>query len=102
VAVAVFPISGNDSRSSFTLEYDKLNEASQAQDKMRYAHVGYEFNYGDIFFLRAGMNQHYWTAGMEISSEHTQFQLASYGEDIGPDGSPQEDRRFVVKFAFRF
>src|SRR6185312_1423887 len=99
VALAVFPIHGNSTRSSFTLEYDKVKEASEAKDKMRYAHVGYEFNYGDCLFLRAGMNQHYWTAGLEVASEHTQLQLASYGEDVGPDGSPQEDRRFVLKFA---
>jgi hypothetical protein len=102
VALAVFPIHGNSTRSSFTLEYDKLKAASAAKDKTRYMHVGYEFNAADIFFLRAGMNQRYWTAGMELASEHTQFQLASYGEDVGPDGTPKEDRRFVVKFAIRF
>lgn len=102
VALAIFPIHGNNTRSSFTLEYDKMNEASQSSNKMRYAHVGYEFNYGDVMFLRAGMNQKYWTAGLELASEHTQFQLASYGEDVGTDTASQEDRRFVVKFALRF
>jgi hypothetical protein len=102
VAMAVFPIHGNKTRSSFTLEYQKLTEASTAVDRTRFYHVGYEFNYGDAFFLRAGMNQKYWTAGMEISGVNTQIQLASYGEDVGVDGGSIEDRRYVFKFAIRF
>jgi hypothetical protein len=39
---------------------------------------------------------------MELAMGNYQFQAASYGEDIGVDGSPKEDRRYEVKFAFRF
>lgn len=102
VGFAVFPIHSGSGRSAFTLEYQKVQESATALDKNRYYHAGYEFNYGDVFFVRAGMNQRYWTAGLELASEHTQIQIASYGTDIGPDGSPEEDRRYVFKFAFRF
>lgn len=102
VALAVFPIHTNQTRSSFTLEYQKMLEAATATDKMRYYHVGYEYNYGDVLFLRAGMNQKYWTTGLEIASEHTQFQFSYYGEDIGSDGASEEGRRWVLKFAFRY
>jgi hypothetical protein len=102
VGVSIFPIHSNNSRSTFTLEYQKLTEASKAVDKNRYYHLGYEYNYSDLFFFRAGMNQRYWTAGIEFASEHTQLQIATYGEDIGVDGSPEEDRRYVFKFSFRF
>lgn len=102
VGIGFFPIHGNRSRSSLSFEYQKVTEASRATDKQRYYHVGYEYNFGDLFFLRAGMNQRYWTAGFELATEHTQFQVSSYGEDIGTDGSPEEDRRYVFKFAFRF
>jgi hypothetical protein len=102
LALAFFPVHANHSRSSLTFEYQKIKEASQATDKNRYYHFGYEFNYEDLLFLRAGMNQRYWTAGVEFASEHTQVQVTSYGEDIGPDGSPLEDRRYMFKFAFRF
>jgi hypothetical protein len=101
VALALFPISGK-ARSSFTLEYQKITAAATATDKMRYAHLGYELNLSDLLFLRAGMNQRYWTAGFEIASERTQIQLSSYGEDIGTDGNPIEDRRYGFKFSFRF
>lgn len=102
VAFSVFPIHANRARSSFTIEYQKIKEAAAATSKTRYYHVGYEFNYADMIFFRAGMNQIYWTAGLELATEHTQVQLTSYGEDVGPDGSPEEDRRYVIKFALRF
>lgn len=102
VAFSVFPIHANRARSSFTLEYQKIKEAAAATNKTRYYHIGYEFNYADMIFFRAGMNQAYWTAGLELATEHTQFQLTSYGEDVGTDTASEEDRRYVVKFALRF
>jgi hypothetical protein len=102
VAVALFPIHSNRVRSSMTVEYQKMTAAAKDTDKMRYVHVGYELNLADIFFVRAGMNQRYWTGGLELASEHIQLQFASYGEDVGTVGSPVEDRRSVFKFAFRF
>lgn len=102
VAIALFPIHSNKSRSQFTIQMNKLKEAGLSTDRIRYYHVGYEFNYADIIFLRAGMNQRYWTAGFEIASEHTQFQLGSYGEDVGIEGTPVEDRRYMFKFSVRF
>ena len=102
VAFALFPIHGNTTRSAITVEEQNVLAAGKAKDKTRYFHAGYEFNWGDIFFLRAGMNQKYWTAGLELASENTQIQITSYGEDIGPDGASQEDRRLVFKFSLRF
>ncbi len=102
VAVAVFPIHENRGRSVFTVEYQKMTAASKATDKTRYAHVGYEYNFADLIFLRAGMNQRYWTAGVEFATEKMQLQLTSYGEEVGADGEQEESRRVVLKFAFRF
>lgn len=102
VAVALFPIHANRVRSAFTLEYSKLTAASKDADKTRYMHAGLETNFSDLLFVRAGMNQRYWTAGLELASEHTQIQLTTYGEDVGLTGSPVEDRRYMFKFAFRF
>lgn len=103
VAVAIFPIHSNHTRSSFTIEYQKMTEAAAAQDKNRYYHVGYELNLSDMFFVRAGMNQKYWTAGLEFASEKVQMQISSYGEEVGVDGGTAlEDRRYTFKFGFRF
>lgn len=102
VALAFFPIHKSKARSTVTFEYQKIKAASEATDKMKYAHVGYEYNSSDLFFLRAGYNQRYWTAGVELASENTQIQLASYGEEIGTQDAPREDRRLVFKFSFRY
>ncbi len=102
VAVAVFPIHSNKSRSAFTIEAQKLQAMQASTDKMKHGHVGYEYNYGDILFLRAGMNQKYGTAGFEVASERFQLQYAYYGVDIGPNGTPEEERRWVWKFSYRF
>lgn len=101
-AVALFPIHGNATRSSLTFEYQKIMQAANAVDKNRHYALGYEFNYADILFFRAGLHQNFWTAGIEIASRFTQMQFASYGEDVGVDGSPVEDRRLSFKFSFRF
>lgn len=102
VAVALFPIHSNSVRSTFTFEYQKIKAAQLDTDKTKYYHAGVELNMSDLFFLRAGMNQRYWTAGMELASERVQMQFATFGEDIGTSGSPVEDRRYMFKFAFRF
>jgi hypothetical protein len=102
VALAFFPIHGNKKRSSFTIEHTQIQAATKASDKTRFYHLGYELNLSDLVFIRAGMNQKFWTGGFEFASERLQFQLTSYGEDVGTDGSSEENRRFVFKFALRF
>lgn len=102
VALAVFPIHGKNTRSTFTLEYQDVLTYGDEKDQMRRAHIGYELNIGDMLFLRAGMNQRYWTAGAELAVGNYQLQLGSYGEDIGTYPTSLEDRRYMGKFSFRF
>lgn len=102
VAISVSPIHQNNLRSVWTIQYNSLLTASSETDKAKLIHFGTEFNFGDVFFLRAGYNQRYWTAGAELSSERFQFQMATYGEEVGTSTATVEDRRYVLKFAFRF
>lgn len=102
VALALFPIHSNRVRSSWTVEYRGLLTSSQETDKAKLLHAGMEVNIADILFVRAGYNQRYYTGGLEIASERMQFQITSYGEEIGDASAPREDRRTVLKFAFRF
>ncbi|MBX3021725.1 MAG: hypothetical protein KF799_08630 [Bdellovibrionales bacterium] len=102
VALAIHPILGKRFRSTWTAQYNDIMTYSDETDQMRRVHAGVEFNYADALFLRAGMNQRYWTAGVELAIVNYQFQAATYGEDIGTAGSPKEDRRYVAKFSFRF
>jgi hypothetical protein len=102
VGMAIFPIHTNYVRSTWALEYRGLVSGTTETDKGKLVHAGMEFNFGDVFFLRAGYNQRYLTGGAELASERFQFQLATYGEEIGTGTSYREDRRYVLKFAFRF
>lgn len=102
VAFSLSPIHSKRSRSTFTAELQNYLAYSQAADKTRYFHLGYEYNFADLIFIRAGMNQRYWTTGLEFASEHTQIQFAYFADDIGVDGTPVEDRRWMWKFVFRF
>ncbi|HWU44438.1 MAG TPA: hypothetical protein VN132_13400 [Bdellovibrio sp.] len=102
VGAALFPIHTNYFRSSWTVQYNGLLNSTNETDKAKLIHGGLELNFGDVFFVRAGYNQRYWTAGLELASERFQWQLASYGEEIGTQSSPREDRRYTLKFAYRF
>lgn len=102
-AVAFFPIHGKRFRSSWTVEVrDVLTEESETEPIMRRLHGGIELNYADALFFRAGANQKYWTAGLELAMFNYQLQAATYGEEVGTKDDPREDRRYVLKFSFRF
>lgn len=101
-AIAVFPIHSNQVRSVWTIEYRDLTNSRNDTDTAKRVHVGLEVNTRDIFFLRAGYNQRYWTAGFEIASENIAWQVASYGEEVGTAADPREDRRLNMKLAIRF
>lgn len=102
VAIAFFPISGNRTRSTITLQANNMLTASTEENKTKLYHFGYELNMSDLFFFRLGANGKYWTTGVELASERTQFQMAYYGEEIGTLAAPEEERRFAFKWSFRF
>lgn len=109
VGFSLFPILGKGTRMTFAAEVrDVMKEIDDGQngrsedDIQRRLHAGLEFNFGDALFLRAGMNQQYWTAGLEIALYNYQLQFASYGEEVGTAADTKEDRRYVGKFSWRF
>jgi hypothetical protein len=102
VGVALFPNHGNKLRSSLTYEISNIQNFQNSSDKIRYSHLGYEFNLRDVLFFRAGVNQRHWTLGLEFATETTQLQLATYGEDAGPANFPTTSRRYVFKWGYRF
>lgn len=102
IGAALFPIHTNSTRSSWTIEYRGLLTSQDETDKAKLLHAGMEFNFGDVLFLRAGYNQRYWTAGAELASERFQWQISSYGEEVGTINELKEDRRYVFKFSYRY
>lgn len=101
-AISISPIHSNSVRSIWTFEYKSILTQSTVTDKATLIHFGTELNFSDIFFLRFGYNERYWTAGAEFASERYQLQLASYGKEVGTSAAPVEDRRTVVKASIRF
>lgn len=102
VGIALFPIAGKRTRWTWTAEYRDVLTTSEEEDQMRRVHTGIELNIADALFIRGGMNQRYWTAGLEFAMANYQLQLASYGEEIGTVEETREDRRYSFKFSYRF
>jgi len=102
VGFALYPIKHNYSRFTITGEYrDLLSENELKNDMARY-HIGLEWNSYDLFFIRAGLNQGYWTAGIELAFSKFQLQIASFGEEVGDESEEIERRNFIIKFTTRF
>jgi hypothetical protein len=106
VGISISPIHSNQLRSVWTLEYTDVGNSRLDDEVTKRTHFGFETNYRDILFFRAGVNQRYWTAGFEVASEKISWQISSYGEEIGKtvagDFSPREDRRYNMKITVRF
>ena len=101
-AIAIFPIFSNTVRSVWTLEYSDITNSRNDTDNMKRVHLGIEISSRDLFSVRMGYNQRYWTAGFEVASERLQWQVSSYGEEIGTLTAPREDRRLNTKVSIRF
>ncbi|MFP5520762.1 MAG: hypothetical protein ACLGGX_12730 [Bdellovibrionia bacterium] len=103
VGLSLSPIHNNKFRSTWTIEYKGALTAADEDDSAKRIHGGFEVNFGDVFFMRAGYNQRYFTGGLELASEFFQWQITTYGEEIGDSvNGKKEDRRYAVKFAWRF
>jgi hypothetical protein len=102
VAVALFPIVANRIRASWSFEYTDILTVSTEKQQIRRMHTGAELNFGDAFFLRAGLNEGYWTTGLEFDVGHYQIQLTTYGEEVGTYPQRIGERRYDLKFSFRF
>jgi hypothetical protein len=69
-------------------------------------HAGAEF-YWKMFnwwkgYWSAGVNQGYFTAGFGARMAFFNMDLATYGEEVGTDKSPQQSRRYMAELALDF
>ena len=101
-AFSVFPLLGKSTRATITVEAHDVMTIGDEPDQMKRVHAGFEINFSDFFFLRGGLNQRYWTGGVEFATRFFQLQAASYGEEVGTAAANVEDRRWVGSFAIRF
>ena len=96
------PILANHVRATIAGDVQGATTLSEETDALKRYHVGVELNIADFFFLRGGVNQRYWTAGVEFATRYFQLQATSYGEEVGTATVNKEDRRYVGKLAIRF
>lgn len=101
-AISLFPIHANQVRSLWTLEYRDVTNSRDESGTVKRLHFGTEINLKDLFFIRLGLNQGYYTAGFELASEHVAWQVATYGEEIGTESQKKEDRRYSTKIILRY
>lgn len=100
--MSIAPIFDNNMRGLISLEYRDLADAHDENWTQKRLHAGVELNWRDMFFFRGGLNQNYWTAGIEIASERWSWMMSTYGEEVGIKSTPKEDRRYSTKFSVRF
>jgi len=69
-------------------------------------HVGAEFYWKMYNWWKghwsAGYNQGYWTAGLGARLAWFQLDLATWGEEVGTDSEPHQDRRYMLELALDF
>lgn len=69
-------------------------------------HFGTEFQFPRLLFLRAGMSQMYWTAGIGVKYYILECDFATYAADTATyystNGRRQSDRRYTFQFSFQF
>jgi len=67
-------------------------------------HGGFEFNYGNMLYLRGGVNQgSYWTAGLGVHLGGMGLEFGTYGENVAPAGGARiNDRKYTGRYVLSF
>jgi len=69
-------------------------------------HFGTELQFPRLIYLRAGMNQMYWSAGIGIKYYILECDFATYATNTATyyntDGRRESDRRYNFQFSFQF
>lgn len=93
---------GRGSRS--VVAFDLKDVSHMGTSYLDHFHAGWEFNYADRFYLRAGVNQgRYWTAGFGLSLGGLGLEFGSHGENIAPRGAARvADRKYVGRYVLAF
>lgn len=100
--ISIMPIHSSTFRSVWSIEYRDIQDSREEDFSQKRMHAGFELNWADLFFVRAGYNQGYYTAGLELAGERVSWQLTTYSEEVGTKDSKKEDRRYSTKIAVRF
>ena len=98
---ALFPKLGRTTVLTIAIDYrDILNRLGES--KKRWPNVGGELAVYKTLFLRGGVSQGYWTAGIGLGAKNGTLDLGTYGEELTNHFQGKENRRFALKFGNRF
>jgi hypothetical protein len=74
---------------------DVTKAIGEDEDFGKRLHMGVEFQLPVVLSVRAGLNQGYYTLGATADVWIFQFDVATYGEEVGSYAGQREDRRYL-------
>ncbi len=81
---------------------DVTKEVGTDSDLYKRTHLGAEVRFPKILTLRAGVNQGYLTAGLDLDFWLLKFGYANYAEELGTFSGQLVDRRHVAQITIGF
>jgi hypothetical protein len=79
-------------RQSLTQEYTVADISDKLSDTIRL----------NVIFVRAGLYQGYFTAGLNLEAKVVRLDLLTYAEEIGTFAGQRVDRRYAGRFVIGF
>ncbi len=99
-ATSVHPALGGRWKGTVSLEFKHI-ERTDLSIRKRF-HVGFQADNDGSFYLWAGLNQMYLTAGMGLRVRGGNLEIGTYSQDVGGPGEFAEDRRFMMRYTVGF
>lgn len=99
-AFSLHPYFSRDVKSTVAFEVKHLQRSDLALRKR--IHLGVQIDTGRTFYVWGGLNQMYWTLGMGLRVSGGNFELGSYGVEIGNGAMTEENRRFFLRYTLGF
>ena len=90
-------------KATFAIDYvDIFQQFSEDNDYAKRIRLGGEFQFIDILFVRAGLYQGYFTAGLNLEARVVKLDLLTWAEEIGAYSGQRVDRRYAARIFFGF
>jgi hypothetical protein len=100
LAFSIHPILWKGARATFSAELRHLERIDLPLTKK--LHFGFQYMVWKSFFLWAGLNQMYPTAGAGLRMSGGDFEISTYAQDVGAGTTATADRRFILRYTIGF
>lgn len=99
-AFSIHPYFNRGLRATFSAEIRHIEKVDWPL--RRRLHIGFQLEDEKSFYLWAGLNQLYLTAGLGLRLRGGNLELGTYGQDIGEGSETEQDRRFFMRYTVSF